>query len=120
MQVTENLIQKYKDVDCVFALNDEMALGAIQALKAAGMNDVLVVGFDANADAANAIQKGEMWGTFNMDHFGIGYAAAVYLVLKLDYDIVANNNWVLFPGASVTQMITKETVEDYMKNSRWY
>lgn len=40
MSVTENLIQKYTDVQGVIGCNDESALGAIQALKAAGMNDV--------------------------------------------------------------------------------
>ena len=44
MSVTENLIQQYTDIDAVIACNDESALGAVQALTAANMNDVLVCG----------------------------------------------------------------------------
>ena len=48
MNVTENLIQKYKDISAVIACNDESALGAYQAIKAAGMENVLIAGFDGN------------------------------------------------------------------------
>lgn len=48
--------------DVVFANNDEMAIGAIQAMKAAGvpMEDVIVVGVDATADALTAMAAGEL------------------------------------------------------------
>lgn len=120
MTVTENLIQKYTDVDAIIALNDEMALGAIQALKAADMSDVLVTGFDCNEDAANSIANGELWASFNMDHFGIGYVAAVCLVLNLDYDITPNDGRVVFPEAKEAQIVTADTVKDYMDNLAWY
>ena len=42
MSVTENLLQKYTDVQGIIGCNDESALGGLQALKAAGMTDVLV------------------------------------------------------------------------------
>lgn len=120
MTVTENLIQKYTDVNAIIAMNDEMALGAVQALKAAGMSDVLVTGFDCNEDAANSIANGDLWASFNMDHFGIGYVAAVCLVLNLDYDIAPNDGRVVFPEASEAQIVTADTVQDYMENLAWY
>ncbi len=48
--------------DAVFANNDEMALGAINAMKAAGvpMEDVIVVGVDATADGLQAMEAGEL------------------------------------------------------------
>ncbi|WP_210527449.1 substrate-binding domain-containing protein [Rubellimicrobium arenae] len=48
--------------DVVFANNDEMAIGAIQAMKASGidMADVVVVGVDATQDALQAMQAGEL------------------------------------------------------------
>ena len=42
-----------------------MGLGAMQALKDADMNDVVVVGFDATPDAATSILKGEMTATIS-------------------------------------------------------
>ena len=120
MNVTENLIQKHTDVDAVIALNDEMALGAVQALKAADMADVLVVGFDCNEDAANSIANDALWASFNMDHFGIGYVSAVALILNLDYGIAPNNGRIVFPEANVAQIVTEDTVQDYIDNLAWY
>ena len=56
-----------------------MGLGAMQALKDADMNDVVVVGFDATPDAATSILKGEMTATiaqfsYNMGAYGVKYA----------------------------------------------
>lgn len=63
-RVMENLIQAHgKNITVVYTHNDEMALGAIQALKAAGMNpgkDVKVVSIDGQKSALQAIQAGEM------------------------------------------------------------
>jgi galactofuranose transport system substrate-binding protein len=66
-KVMENIIQsKGKEITAVYAHNDEMALGAIQALKAANMNpgkDVLVVSIDGQKTALQAIVAGEMNAT---------------------------------------------------------
>jgi ABC-type sugar transport system substrate-binding protein len=63
-KVMENIIQAHgKEITAVYAHNDEMALGAIQALKAAGMNpgkDVLIVSVDGEKAALEAITRGEM------------------------------------------------------------
>ena len=45
--VTESIILKNPNIKAIFASNDNMGLGAMQALKDADMNDVIVVGFDA-------------------------------------------------------------------------
>jgi erythritol transport system substrate-binding protein len=58
------LLQAHPDIDGVISGNDEMALGAIEALRDAGkLEDVLVLGFDGNQDAANAVIAGEMVAT---------------------------------------------------------
>lgn len=63
-KVMENLIQAHgKNITTVYTHNDEMALGAIQALKAAGMNpgkDVKVVSVDGQKSALEAIIAGDM------------------------------------------------------------
>ena len=66
-KVMENIIQsKGKEITAVYAHNDEMALGAIQALKAANMNpgkDVLIISVDGQKTALQAIIAGEMNAT---------------------------------------------------------
>ncbi|MEO3858013.1 D-ribose ABC transporter substrate-binding protein [Acrocarpospora sp. B8E8] len=60
----ETIIQKNPDIQGVIAGNDTMALGAVAALKAAGLLDkVEVVGFDGSPDAIAAIKAGEMHAT---------------------------------------------------------
>lgn len=59
--ITQTLLQRYKDVDGIVANNDTMALGVVAALKQAGLDKkVKVVGFDGSPDAAAAIKDGTM------------------------------------------------------------
>ncbi|HEX8852362.1 MAG TPA: ABC transporter substrate-binding protein [Pyrinomonadaceae bacterium] len=64
LNVMGNIIQAHgKAITVVYAHNDEMALGAIQALKAAGMQpgtEVLIVSIDGQKSALEAIMRGEM------------------------------------------------------------
>ena len=62
LNVTQNVIQAIPKFDALFAHNDEMALGAIEAIKAENKN-VIIVGFDGNTDAITAVQRGEMAAT---------------------------------------------------------
>jgi ribose transport system substrate-binding protein len=64
LSVMENILQANKRIDAVFAQNDEMALGAIQAIEAAKrQKEMFVVGFDAIGDALTAIKAGKMAAT---------------------------------------------------------
>ncbi|WP_157315481.1 ribose ABC transporter substrate-binding protein RbsB [Chitinibacter sp. GC72] len=63
LSVMENILQGNKDVKGVFAHNDEMALGALKAIEAAGLKNVVVVGFDATTDAVNAVKAGQLAAT---------------------------------------------------------
>ncbi|MBA0049690.1 D-ribose ABC transporter substrate-binding protein [Streptomyces sp. AJS327] len=60
MDVTTNLLQSHPDIDGVFAENDEMALGAVKALRGRAGNDVKVIGFDGTPEAIKAVKKGSM------------------------------------------------------------
>ncbi len=62
LDVMENILQSQPEIDAVFAHNDEMALGALEAIKASG-RDIIVVGFDATDDAVKAVEAGEMAAT---------------------------------------------------------
>ena len=59
MSVMENILQAQPEIDAIFAHNDEMALGALTAIRASGRN-IIVVGFDATDDAVKAVEEGRM------------------------------------------------------------
>ena len=62
--VFQNMLQAHTDLDTVFACNDLMALGAVEAIAAAGRSgSIRVVGFDALDDARKAIEAGRMEGS---------------------------------------------------------
>jgi ABC-type sugar transport system substrate-binding protein len=73
----EDILTKNPDLKGVFGSNDNMALGAVEAIKNAGLSGkIVVVGFDANPDAAAAILAGEMNASVaqapsNMGKFGV-------------------------------------------------
>ena len=77
-----------ENIEAVIANNDEMALGAVEALKANDYNKgdpamyIPVVGVDANASALDAMDRGEMLGTVLNDADGQG-TAAVKLAVEL-------------------------------------
>ena len=60
VNVAENMIQSNPDIKAFYATNDDMALGAYQAVAAANLKDVVVVGFDGTFNAMDSIAKGEM------------------------------------------------------------
>lgn len=68
LQVMENLAQTYSSIDAVFCTNDEMALGAVEALDAANrLGKIMVTGFDANNDALKAVMDGRMVVTMDQN-----------------------------------------------------
>ncbi|MBE9388260.1 D-ribose ABC transporter substrate-binding protein [Vagococcus salmoninarum] len=84
LTVMENILQSTKDIKAVFAQNDEMALGAIEALEAAGKKDVIVVGFDGNDDGLKAVEEGRLTATIAQQPDEMGKIA-----LQAAYDFFA-------------------------------
>ncbi len=81
MTVMENMLQANGDIKAVFAANDEMALGAMEAI-AASRKDILVVGFDATDDAIASIKDGKMGATIAQQPDLIG-ATSVKTAIRL-------------------------------------
>lgn len=64
LNVMENILQASPDIQAVFAQNDEMALGAIEAIESAGLSDTIqVVGFDGTEDGIEAVEEGRLSAT---------------------------------------------------------
>jgi ribose transport system substrate-binding protein len=74
--VFQNILQSYPDLNALFACSDLMALGAIEAIAAAGRTgDIIIVGFDALSDARIAIENGQMDGSIAQHPFEMGKIA---------------------------------------------
>ncbi len=110
MTVMENFIQAYPDLDAVFACNDEMALGALEAVRGAGLQDkITVVGFDAIHDALVSIKEGGLAATvaqqpYEMGKMGVDCALRVLNGEKLDETIYIP-----------VVLITPENVDEFLK-----
>ncbi len=63
MSITEDWLQRFPEIAAIAAQNDEMAMGALQAVEAAGRTDIIVVGIDGIADAMKAVKEGRLAAT---------------------------------------------------------
>ncbi|CDZ38038.1 sugar ABC transporter substrate-binding protein [Neorhizobium galegae] len=110
MKVTEDWIQSFSKFDGIIAANDQMALGALEALKGANrVKGVLISGVDGVPDALTAIKAGEMSQTIFQDAAGQAKAAfEVVEGIKKGEQPPAER---LVPFAS----ITKENVNQFIK-----
>jgi ribose transport system substrate-binding protein len=60
MRVMEDILQSHQQLDGVFAINDESALGALAAIEGANRKNIYLIGFDAQPEALTAIQNGNV------------------------------------------------------------
>ena len=103
--VFQNILQAHPEVGALFSLNDNMALGAIEAISAAGRTgDIMVMGFDAIDDAKKAIEKGTMEASIAQSPKVMGRLAVEYAVKfingeKIPKEIPVN-----------IKLVTKETL----------
>ena len=82
LTVSENILQANPDVKAIFAQNDEMALGAISAAKAAN-KQIFIIGFDGTDDGVKAVKDGTMAATIaqqpdKMGEIGVDAADRAY------------------------------------------
>jgi ribose transport system substrate-binding protein len=76
--VMENILQAQPQIDAVFCFNDEMAMGALAAVKAAKRTGILITGMDANKDAREAVAKGELAMTIALPPYDIGKTGVLH------------------------------------------
>ena len=96
--------------DAVISNNDEMAIGAIQALKASGkdMKDVIVAGIDATQDALAAMQAGDLDVTVFQNAAGQGSGALDAALALARGEAVEQSVWVPF------ELVTPANIADYL------
>ena len=97
-QIVQDALTQFGDkVEVVFCNNDAMALGALQAIEAAGRKvneDIYLVGVDALTEAVQNVVDGKMTGTVFNDHFGQAQTAADMAVKFLKGEAVDPVNMV--------------------------
>ncbi len=105
-----NWLSAAEDFDFVIANNDEMAIGAIQAMKAAGvsMDAVQVGGVDATQDALVAMQAGELDVTVFQDAFGQGSGSVDTAIAISKGEKVDSKVYIPF------KLVTPENVDEFL------
>jgi ribose transport system substrate-binding protein len=83
LKVMEDILQAHPEIDGVYAANDEMALGALTAIEAAGrLDEIVVIGCDAVDPALEAIRQGKLEATIAEPPFFLG-KEAINTALKI-------------------------------------
>lgn len=106
--VAENLLTANPDLKAIYATNDEMALGAVQAAAAAG-KQLIILGFDASPDALTAIESGQMAGSIAQFPDKIGQLGA-----ETAAKVARGETVEAFVNTGV-DLVTKENLSEFKK-----
>lgn len=107
---TEDWLNRFgKDLNAILANNDDMALGAIQALKDKKRTDIIVVGVDATPDALTSVSKGELAATVFQDAAGQGGGGVEVAMKAAKGEKVQKETWIPF------KLVTPENLSQFKK-----
>lgn len=107
LDVTTNLMQSNPNVTGIYAENDEMALGAIQALGSKAGKDVKIFGFDGTADGIKAVTDETLAGTIAQQPKELGKRA-----VQAAADLIAGKSVEKDQSIEV-KTVTKENAKDF-------
>lgn len=117
--VTTNMLTAHPNIKAIFACNDQMAVGMVNAVKAAGKkpDDLILLGYDGILDSVNLVADGWLDAFValpNIDEGEMGVKIATALVLNDDYQYERE---IIYPGPLVTQNVveglTDQTIYEY-------
>jgi len=113
MSLMENWIQSYGgEIDAVFAQNDEMGMGALQALEQAGLKDqVVVVSIDAIDDALQAVKDGRLDATVYQDGDAQGRQAVQMALDFINHPDSVQKTAIYIPF----QLVTQKNVNEFIR-----
>ncbi|MCR5793126.1 MAG: sugar ABC transporter substrate-binding protein [Lachnospiraceae bacterium] len=107
MSLIENLLTTGTEIDAIVCQNDGMALGALEAVKAAGkQDDIIITGIDAIVDALDSIKAGEQAATCFQDAIGQGETA-------LEMAVKVANGETIEKTDIPFELVTKDNVDEY-------
>lgn len=112
MSLMENWIQSYGNkINAVFAQNDEMGMGALQALEQAGLKDqVVVVSIDAIDDALQAVKNGRLDATVYQDARAQGEKAVSMALDFIQHKDSVRERSIYIPF----QLVTRENADEFL------
>ena len=84
MNAAMDMIQAHPEINVIYGLSDEMALGAVQACKQLNRDDIICVGLDGNPNAKESVKAGELDGTLDCGPVAIGANAIKALADAID------------------------------------
>lgn len=109
MQVMENLLQRFPQIDGIGSADKEMLLGANEAIKAAKRSGIKMVGFDVDNDILESIKNGEVIATGDQQEYSQIYLAVFACWAKLKgYGIPKEMSLPL-------AIVDKNNVDEYLK-----
>ena len=113
MVVMENLLQRFSEIDGIGSADKEMLLGANEAVKEAGRNNIKMVGFDVDTDILQAIRSGEVVATGDQLEYSQIYLAVMAC-------------WANLKGYSVPKtmdipltIVDADNVDEYLSRARF-
>jgi ribose transport system substrate-binding protein len=109
--ITTAWLERHRHIDAILAADDEMALGAADAVQAAARQGIIITGFDANADALLAIRGGTLHATIDQQPELLARSAMQLMVRHLE-------SGTSFPPIRLwdnIQLITTENVVNFQK-----
>lgn len=113
-KATAELLQEIGDLDAIFAVNDAMALGAVDAVKAKKkLGSLFIVGFDGTRDALKSVTDGGMTATLDTTPREMGRILLRTMVRGLIREEIVNRH-ILSP----IHIVTKENVDDAVPSER--
>ena len=109
LALMENWLASGDQIDAVAANNDEMAIGALQAIEAAGkLGEILVGGVDASPDALQEMDKGRLDVTVFQNAKGQGEGGIKVAIALAKGESVEQFTWIPF------ELVTPENYKNYM------
>jgi ribose transport system substrate-binding protein len=108
LAVAENILQVHPDLDLIYAHDDNMAIGAITALRDSNLLDqVAVVGVGGSIEALDAIRAGELFGTVFDSPRAAAYICSKALVAHLEGETIPSEVFLPRP------IVTAENVDEF-------
>ncbi|MDR2486388.1 MAG: sugar ABC transporter substrate-binding protein, partial [Clostridiales Family XIII bacterium] len=121
--IMRDLLTKYDDIDIVYTVNDDCAMGALQAIESAGRQKegIIIWGYEGHPNALVAIKEGRLYGTSYADVYQQSYATMMQVLYFIQTGITAKAlGFEYYPTIEFkTFPCTVENYEEILRYTHW-
>lgn len=118
-----DLLTKYDDIDFVYCVNDNQAIGAYQAIKEAGREDegILLFGYEGQPMGLDAVKKGTMFATSYSDPYYEAFSMTNILLFCIEMGINSSELGLEYtPTLELhTTIVTADNIDEILKGTHW-